>query len=311
MFIYVIIIFIALLVLTVMINNHFVQEIDFTPMYKSNLFSNINLNSTQIIDKIKDNQILKYNYNNNYKIALISLSVGSGRKFAEASKQRLQQYADIHGYTLEYFNKNIDKNYGPMWQKVLAVKEVLNKNIYDYVVWIDDDIYITNTSFKIEDFINLTNKPIIMSRDRFINDVDLYINSGIYILKTNKISKQFIQDTIDNYNLMKGYFKYRPLHEQSVMTYLFLKEYYNDIEVLPFNTLQSFKQLGISKFYSWLSSDKIEIRDWKEGDFIMHYAGVNKEKRNVLMPKMIGKDILIKLNDKEYPITRQNWEIYN
>ena len=308
-----VILIIALLVAWICLNNIYLPIVDFTPLLNTKNNSIFPLTSEQTLNKIKDNRNNKYKYKNKnkYKIALISLSVGDGREFAEASKKRLYQYADIHGYTLEYFDQTIDKNYSPMWQKVLAVKNVLNKNIYDYVVWVDDDIYITNTSFKIEDFINLTDKPIIMSRDRFTNDANLYINSGIYILKTNKIGKRFIQETIDNYNLMNGSFKYYIFHEQSVMTYLYFVKYYRNIEVLPFNVLQSFNELAEAKelyeFYHLISSDILESKSWREGDFTIHFAGVTREKRNYLMPKLLGKDKYINVNGIEYPITIQSW----
>ena len=304
---YLFILFIALLVCIVYCRNRWIPHTDFTDLANTKNYVIFPMTSDQALETIKRNQKNRINNSTNLKIALISLSVGKGRKFSEVSKQRLYQYASLNGYSVEYFDKNIDINYGPMWQKTLAVKKVLDKNIYDYVVWIDDDMYITNTSIKIEDFISLTDKDIILSRDVFSSDADLYINSGIFIIKNNIIGNGFINDTIDNYGLMNGSFKYKVYHEQSVMTYLFFTNYQKDIEVLPFNVMQSFNDLGMFKdFYDIFSNEKMS-RDWREGDFISHFAGYSKDKRNELMPKMVGKDKIVIINGKEYLVTRADW----
>lgn len=257
-------------------------------------------------------KIISDNIQENQKIAIVSLSIGD-REFSKISKKRLQQYSDLHGYTLEYYDKILNDNYAIMWQKVLAVVDTLNKKEnghykYDSVFWVDDDIFITNTSYKLEGFMRLTDKDIILSRDCPTDDINVYINSGTYIIRNTELGRKFMNDVINNYDIYNGYFHKKLFHEQSVMTYLYLTKYTKDCEVLPFNILQS--QLVREKTWFKTSGGRLPTplsRGWKHKDFILHLAGINKIGRNALMKKLISSDDYVEINGTKYPITNEFW----
>ena len=269
-------------------------------------------NETQTFEIINNNidNVVK-----NSKIAIVSLSIGK-RDFAKISKNRLETYTELHGYSLEYFDKVLDDKYEIMWQKVIAVIQTLNKKEngeykYDAVFWIDDDAYITNTSYPLEVFMNLTDKDIILSRDCPMDDINVYINSGTYIIKNTETGRNFMNDLINNYNIYKGYFQKKLFHEQSVMIYLYLTKYINQCEILPFNILQSHNNYGgVWKKIAGKGQTSEFHRGWKYKDFIIHLAGVKKDNRSKIMNKLTLRDDFLIIKDKKYPVTSKSWNIY-
>ena len=261
-----------------------------------NLEINANSNNFRIFPLTEEQTINKINKNKssiqllNNKISLVSLSVGD-RKFSKITKNSLYNYAKLYNYDVHYYDKTLDSNYTVMWQKPLAVKDVLNMKEngeykYDCVVWIDDDMYITNPDFRIEDFINLSSKDIILSRDIINEDYNYYINAGIYIIKNTEFGRRFIQDVIDGYDFFNGFFKNKACYEQPIMIYLFFQYYYDDIDVLPYGVLQSFYHRDKTHKNHFNGKISVNSRLWKSGDFIAHFAGLSNEYRDKNIPKL-------------------------
>lgn len=279
---------------------------DFTEIAMTSNFKEFPMTEEQVVTKIEEIKSVSTNDPVKTKVALVSISTGD-RYFSKITKNRLYEYAKLHDYDIEYFEEILDSNYTIMWQKPLAVLEILNKKEngkykYDVVVWIDDDMYITNTSYGIEDFIRLSSKDILLSRDIINEDYNLYINAGIYIVKNTDIGRKYIQDILNGYDKFNGYFKNEYFHEQSMMTYLFYKEYYDNIDILPYGVLQSFYYK--EKVFKNIPTSRL----WKSGDFIIHFAGVKLSERNEVIPKLVGKDNYIEKNEKLYPVTVENWK---
>lgn len=186
------------------------------------------------------------------------------------NKKYLEQYCTQYNYDLIYFTETLDKNYNMMWQKILAVNKVLKMKKHDYVVWIDDDILITNFNYKLEDFISLSNKGIIMSKDLWVNSKNAFINAGIFILKNDKITNKFMKETLDGYhNIMGGKFMTNNYYDQSIMVYLYFTKYYKYIDILPHGVLES--QEADLSFRKEIAP---YLYNWHKGDFCYHPAGI-------------------------------------
>ncbi len=214
-----------------------------------------------------------------YRIAIVCLSVGS-RKFAQISREFLTKYCNKHGYDLHYFTEILDPNYTVIWQKILAFRKVFMMDTgsdktspactskqakYDYIMWIDDDIIIKNMNIKVEDFIALSDKPIIASQDVFTQYYDIHINAGTFIFKNCKIAREVIDAWVEGYhNVFDGRFQTAPYHDQNVLVYLYFTKYHPSIEVLPHGIMQTI----YGRYESW------------EGEFATHLAGVKISKRN-------------------------------
>ena len=230
------------------------------------------------------------------RVAVVSVSIGD-RPFARISKNRLERYCKFHGYDLFYHTENLDNRYKPFWQKVVAMRRVLDitdkhgMRKYDMAFWIDDDIYITNMGYRIEDFSILAeNKDIIMSRD-IIDTYNIYINTGTYIVRNTEIGRKFLDETLDGYYWYKGWYQENRFHEQTIMTYLYFRNYHKHSAVLPHGVMQSFYRGN----------------HWKYGDFGLHIAGESTKTRTEIMAIMDQCDEIV--GEPQYPhaVTTDEW----
>ena len=207
------------------------------------------------------------------KIAIVSMFITDKTVpyYAQKTKEILQNYCNIWGYELYYFNEIIDNNYTIMWQKQNAVKKVMDLNKHDYIVWIDADIIILNTSIPIENFIDIENKDIYLSKDirtqgfwSFRKNVHHYINAGLFIIKNSFIGKKYIDEILEYYDAFNGYFKNNHFHEQSIMQYLYFNKYYPYTLIFPHTVLQTIYSQNIHN----------------STDFSLHMAGDSESIRN-------------------------------
>jgi hypothetical protein len=64
------------------------------------------------------------------------------------------------------------------WSKLLLLKELMATNSYEWYVWIDDDIYLTNLSQSLEDQLGpYPFQDVLLSKDSFTAGWNTF-NSG-------------------------------------------------------------------------------------------------------------------------------------
>ena len=169
-----------------------------------------------------------------------------------------------------YLHKDIiDESRHPAWSKLLLVYNLLKLNRYEYVVWIDDDILLTDLNKDIREFI-ISDKNIILSSE--YENSSSPINTGFVFYKNN-IETLNILETVYKNGENNVHMVNSPW-EQALML-----DYYNNnknvFEVLPYRKLQS----HICK-----CEDKEKQRlHWKYGDFSAHFVGsdfdIQKDKK--------------------------------
>jgi hypothetical protein len=152
------------------------------------------------------------------------------------------------------------------WCKIKIVKEVLDTNNFDYILFLDADAVISDFNQNIEDFIDGGYNMI------FGEDVGFHssMNTGVFLVKNSEWSKNFLntwwesggtymgKDAQDILPIMEenlekvGYFKEALWHEQSCITLLYRSydEIKNNIKVI--------------------SNRSFNHRDYGEGNFIFH-----------------------------------------
>lgn len=265
-------------------------------------------NKEQCIDILNKSRLTPSKYKAG-EICIVTVSIGE-RKFSKVTKRRMEKYCQLYNYHFEYFTEVLDDKYPLIWQKCVAMDRVLNLN-YKVVVWFDDDIYMTNMNYRIEDFLNLTPNDIFMPRDIIKNNYNHYINSGCYMMKNNNISKEFMKDTLCGMKgLFNGHFETAINHEQSINTYLYFsqKKYADAIEVLPYGVLQSVhnKHYYLYKNLYYFVSNFLEINEpWQEGDYCIHFITLKEDERNDLCHKIEKYD-----NNDLIPFTKKEWYTY-
>jgi len=182
-----------------------------------------------------------------------------------------KKYCEEKGYTYicdkdDTKIRSISENRSLHWCKIKIVKELLDNNDFDYVLFLDADAIISDFNQNIEDFID-DNYNII-----FAEDVGSHssMNTGVFLIKNNEWSKNFLnvwwesgetykgKDAENILSIMKenlervGYFKEALWHEQSCITLLYRNndEIKNNIKVI--------------------SNRSFNCRDYNAGNFIFH-----------------------------------------
>ena len=145
--------------------------------------------------------------------------------------------------------------------------------------------------YRIEDFLILSEeKDIVMSRD-IIDNYNIHINTGTYIIRNTIIGRSFLNETLEGYYWYKSWYQNNRFHEQTIMTYLYFRDYHNYTTVLPHGIMQSFYRGNY----------------WKYGDFALHLAGDNTETRTQIMSAMDQCDELVGYPWYQHVVTTDAW----
>ena len=186
---------------------------------------------------------------------------------------KLKEYCDYHNYKCVLEDKSLCNERAPAWSKIILLqREMKNNPDYDYIIWIDDDILITDKDKKFEEFI----KKYSCGHDIFVSAdaVKSYpMNTGIIVCKNNKETLKYLEHI---WELCEKYPQYKNgvcLWEQDVMT----KDYETNkfVKIIPYGTIQTFQ--------------RTRNLDWKEGDFSAHFTGMDMETRIKMRDEVIER----------------------
>jgi len=208
-------------------------------------------------------------------------SLSNRPEFSKPMFQHLEMYCEKHNYKCVLENKVLSDQRAPAWSKILLIQREMKANPdIDTIVWVDDDILITNKDIKFDELI----KPypfhcILLSEDVVWSP----FNCGMMVCKNNKETYDYLT-TI--WELCEQYpdKKFSGLWEQDILViHTKLISFINPnhkmtLTVIPHNIIQSF-----FRDYD-LPADK----RWKPGHFSAHFTGMPMNRR------MYMRDIVLK-----------------
>lgn len=102
-------------------------------------------------------------------------------------------YADTYGYT--YINCNYPtqaKN--PYLNKIYYILSYVDN--YDYIIWIDDDAFFFDFSKDVMDYAPQNDKFISFCKSPSFKELKTFLSSGQFVLKTNELSKAFLEEIL-------------------------------------------------------------------------------------------------------------------
>lgn len=199
------------------------------------------------------------------KFAVCSLTRGEDYKrsviLCTVSQVR---HAKTHGYTRITEELEFDEHKRELqWSKIPLIQKHLSN--WDWIVWLDGDVLITNQERTIDELIQLV-KP---DKFFFIGRDFQGLNSGVFIIKNCPLAHEFLSDVW----AFQG-FDRRLFHEQSAMEHLIqTQKYKNCVQVVPH------KFINIINAYDWRMDPNVY---WLPGDFCVHFAGIRGEARDQL-----------------------------
>lgn len=120
-------------------------------------------------------------------------------EYIKLHDKSIKNYADFHGY--EYLRMDNCNNVSTYWCKINKLKELLTFD-YDYVIWLDSDVCVVDSSIDINIFLAKYGYPdIVFGKQNMPMDIGRYnINAGIIIIKRSIIGKSFIDDCLSKIN---------------------------------------------------------------------------------------------------------------
>jgi len=164
----------------------------------------------------------------------------------------------------------LDNNRHPSWSKMILCKKLLQTNLYDYVVWIDDDIVLTNMDKNIVDIIKQTNdKPITIQKERELkNNKGKRVNCGFMIMKNDPKTIEILDDVWEIGETSE--YKTKCPWEQGVFkSYVFThREHFH-----------LFNNKELQSFHKDVGAKEEDYVRWVKGDFSCHLAGISIQKR--------------------------------
>ncbi len=196
------------------------------------------------------------------KILICSLS--DRDYFSAPMFQRFKSYCKKWNYKCVLETKSLDTNRAPPWSKILLLKREMKLNPdIPFIVWIDDDIIITNHEIELLKIIEeyMEDNNIILSEE-----VVPPFNTGFIICRNN-------QDTYDYLDRIyklgeNSEYKTKPNWEQEIM----INDYNvnkDKIKIIPYGIIQNFY-----RDYNLPAGMK-----WKKGDFTAHLTGMSIDRR--------------------------------
>lgn len=178
-------------------------------------------------------------------------------------------------------------NRPPQWERLpLLIDNIDN---YDYLIWIDADAFFINDSENIIDIINkYKNYNFIFS-----NDIDnKNINSGVFIIKNNNYSKEFLNMWGYDEYLYKNN-PYPDVWDQGVLIYM----YENNILDIKNNSII----LGYGILQYIFRTDLLNLNT---KPLIHHMAGLNRHMERYIE----SKNYLLNNNKSDYFSVTYTWE---
>ena len=127
------------------------------------------------------------------RIAICSLRIGERyREITKYAPVNKQQYCDKHGYTYIEDDSVYDPSRHPAWSKLhLLIKHLEN---WDYLVWMDADLFIMNPDWAIGHFIKYlgNNADVMVGSDWKMS------NTGIMFCRNTPWTMDFLKAILNN-----------------------------------------------------------------------------------------------------------------
>ncbi len=219
---------------------------------------------------------------------MVTLSTPNREAFARLVEENQRKYAQQHGYGYVKYYRTLDPSRPEEWSKIRALSRQLGESGAEWLLWIDDDIVITNPSITLESFVNRygRDKDLIIARDAYYKR-GVPINNGIFLVRNTPWARNFLNEVwkkgAEWYYLTRG----KSLLEQQTMTDLLYEPYrkklvYTDkTVVIPQREMNSF--LRTQDGYQ----DPIEAR-WQSGDFAAHVTGMPLQERERIIKNLVS-----------------------
>jgi len=214
--------------------------------------------------------------NKHTRIAILTISPGVlAQPYVAQTVVVKAKYANRHGYNFHLFDQ-LDHSRGASWSKILALKSVIKSREYDWLMWLDGAVIITNFRTRIESILpgNLT-IDFVVTRD--CNSIHL----GAFLVRASKSALDFLDLIYDGPHVTSEIVNDPWLDSKSFQILYSQSEQLRDRSVeVPQKTFNS---------YPASESGSCNMAGWSEADFIVHLSGRDDKTREKLVRDYLEK----------------------
>lgn len=211
------------------------------------------------------------------RFAIVSMVTGPAPKaYYAQSVTNTALYATKRGYAFRVYPK-IDEQRPASWSKILALKKTITSKQFEWILWLDADVLITNFATRLDEFVPQDdNIDLVMSRDC------ANLNLGVFLLRSSPSSLDLLEEVYNGAHITNETIHHVWWENKSFIDLYNASEgVRNRTSLLPQKAINSYP---IEHTGCFDASHK-----WSEGDFIVHFPGIPDELRAELFAKYLPR----------------------
>ena len=157
----------------------------------------------------------------NYDILVYQTDNRPNLNYLQKTKQVNKFYCDKLKYKYLFEELEIYGDNHPATYKIMMVLQILENSKKDFLIFLDSDAWIHNP-IMLENLIQSIpdNKHGVFSRDPYIK-INTFINSGSFILRINKYTRNMYRSIVNEYVHNSEYYKKWPYDQYYISNYVY------------------------------------------------------------------------------------------
>ena len=204
---------------------------------------------------ISNDGIQSFAIRNTKKYKFCIVSVSDRPELYSKTFNLMHTYCGKHGYDLQLHRTILNAKRHPSWSKIPALQLALQDSTFDYIVWMDDDIVITNPDIPLSYFVDKYNfrklKATLLVSADMPNEPSTNMNCGILFVKAKKSSAQSILESVwqygDAFPLTRKGFSW----EQEGFNFLYRYGDREDFCIIPLPNFQAPARFQFNQELTW------------------------------------------------------------
>jgi len=216
------------------------------------------------------------------RFAICSLALGDEyKKTVSLCTQSQEAYTLRHGYTRITDESAYDSTRAFSWSKIPLVQKYLSE--YDFLIWMDADVLVTNHDIKMEIFIAMMKPDAFM----FVGHDFQNLNMGIFVIRNCPLAHEFLKDAWNKTEYLDHIW-----WEQAAVIDLWKnsEKYQPHMDILPC------EHINILNAFHYQISPRVH---WLPGDFCIHFAGIHDKDTLVKIQQLYANNVSSDPSGKE------------
>lgn len=207
------------------------------------------------VHAVANDGIQSFAIQNTHKYKICIVSVSDRMELYSKTFSLFHSYAQRHSYTLQLYGDVLTKERHPSWSKIPALKKALEDPSFDYIVWMDDDIVLTNPDIPLSHFLDTYNfrrspASLLVSSD-IPNEPSTVMNCGILFVKAKSQKTHAILDSAWSFGDANPVLKHHFSWEQEALNFLYRYGNRDDFQIIPLPNFQATTRFQLDPSLVW------------------------------------------------------------